>query len=375
MKSERIRVLFVNDHLGYLGGVNHGVTRYFLNVLPRLNSSTVEPSLCIFRGRHPASEQLKTAGVQTIFLNRRKWDPLVLSDLIRLVIDRDIEVLHLSGLRGCFLGRIAARITGRRAIIHQHDTNPLGSIQRFIQRRVAKWTDAALAISEPIRRFVIREFGIAGDRVETFYNGIPVSEFANHTPGARIRIHKELGISRFSRVIGIIGRLSPEKGHELLIRAMPLLLDRCSDAILVVVGDGPTKRSCESLVYTLKLEQTVRFAGHRTDIADVLAAMDVVVMPSLREGFGYVALEAMAAKKPVVAFRVGGLPEAVIANETGFLVPLGDINRLAEALSEILSDTNLATRMSHGCCRHVGRFSIDRHVLRLEQMYISLARS
>ena len=138
MNRDRIKVLFVNDHLGYPGGVIHGATRYFLNVLPRLNRDEIDLKVCFFRERHPAAEQLEAAGICPIFLNRRKWDLRVLRDLIHLVREHDADILHLNGMKGCLLGRCAARVTGRHAIIHLHDVNPPGLVTGFLQRRVAR---------------------------------------------------------------------------------------------------------------------------------------------------------------------------------------------------------------------------------------------
>ena len=375
MQGEPIRVLFVNDHAGYPGGVIHGVTRYFLNVLPRLDPSKVNASLCFLRDRHPAAAELEGRGLRPVFLNRGNGDPRALMGLVRLVRARGVDILHVAGMKGLLLGRIAAGITRRHAIIHLHDTKSIGVIMRFVQRRVARWTDLALGVSDPVSTLAIREFGISPDRVQTLHNGIPVGEFASPSPAARSRIRRELGISETAPVIGITGRLSSEKGHELLIRAMPLLLDRLPAAVLVVAGDGPTRPACQSLVDRFDLAEAVRFAGYRTDIPDVLAAVDVMAMPSLREGLPYAALEAIAAGKPVVAFAVGGLPEIVIDNITGFLAAPGDNVRLAEALSEILSDRDLSARLSEGCHRHAQNFTLERHVQRLEEIYTSVARS
>ena len=105
--------------------------------------------LYILRGWHPFAERLQTAGVQPSFLNRQKQDLRALTDLIRLIDELDIKVLHLAGMKGCLLGRIASRITSRPAIIHIRDMLPIGSTVHFVQRRLARWTDLALAISGP----------------------------------------------------------------------------------------------------------------------------------------------------------------------------------------------------------------------------------
>ena len=283
-------------------------------------------------------------------------------------------MLHLSGMKGCLLGQIAARITGRRTIVHLHDINPLNPVIRFLQQRLTgRWTQFALVVSEAVRRLAVRDFNIPGDRIEVLHNPIEVSNFANPATDARERIRKEFQISSGARVMGIIGRLSPEKGHTLLIQVLPTLLATCPEAVLLIVGDGPMRKQCESLVQSLQLGYAVRFAGYRTDIADILAALDVVVMPSDREGFGLAALEATAAGKPVVASRVGGLPEIVIDGETGLLVPSGEPEELLKALLRILTDTALAARQSEACRLHAQKFTVEQHIERLQEIYRSVA--
>jgi glycosyltransferase involved in cell wall biosynthesis len=142
---------------------------------------------------------------------------------------------------------------------------------------------------------------------------------------------------------------------------------------LIVVGDGPTKSECESIAGGLGIERAVRFAGYRNDVPDILDAVDVVAMPSFREGFGYSALEAIAAGKPVVASRIEGLPTIVQDGRTGFLVEPGIADELIEALCKLLCDLKLAERMALDCRRHAQEFTLDRHVDRLEEIYRRIA--
>lgn len=145
---------------------------------------------------------------------------------------------------------------------------------------------------------------------------------------------------------------------------------RCPDAVLLIAGDGPARGDCESLVRSLGLESVVRFLGHRQDVPDLLASMDVVAVPSVGEkSFGYSALEAIAAGRPVVAFVSEGLRQIVLDGTTGFLVPKGDVDRLATSLADVLTDGALAKRLGEGGRLHAQAFSIERHVRRLERLY------
>ncbi len=371
-----VRVLIVSDHLGGAGEASHGGTTYFLTVLPGFDRSRIEPTLCILRPRHAVADQFEAIGIRPVFLGRQKWDPRALTDLIRVVREHEIDVLHLIAMKGVLLGRIAARVTGRPAVIHLHDTLPMAPWLRFLQRRLAPWTGAALAVSQSVREMVINELRIPAERVEVLHNGLHIDRFANRPPGARRRIRRELGLGESTPAIGVIGRVTrePDKGHATLIRAMPAVLNQCPYATLLVVGDGPARGACESLVETLGLESAVRFTGQRDDIPDILAALDVVAMPSESEGLPYAALEATAAGRPVVAFRVGGVPEVVVHGETGLLEPKGNVAGLAEALAQVLNDPDLARRLGEGGRRHAQAFTVERHVRRLEEIYLVLGR-
>jgi glycosyltransferase involved in cell wall biosynthesis len=367
-------VLFVNDHLGYDGGVVHGVTRYFLNVIPRLDRR-VEAQACFLRGPHPAADWMRKAGIEVTCLGRGKHDPRALTDLIWMVRGRRIDILHLAGMKSIFLGRVAAQRAGCRAVIHLHDTQSLGPVMGFLQRRVARWTDAAVGVSEAVSRLAIIEFGIEPRIATTIHNGIPIEEFASPPLDARQSIRRECGIEADAPVVGMLGRLSSEKQPMLLISALPRLLAIHPRAVLLIVGDGPLRIECQDLAIRLGITAAVRFVGQRTDVPSMLAAMDVVAVPSSREGFGYAVVEAFAAGKPVVAFRVDGLTETIVNGETGFLVPPKDAAGFVDAISNLIREPILARRMGERGRNGARAYSIDAHVRRLEVLYERLADS
>jgi glycosyltransferase involved in cell wall biosynthesis len=364
-----IRVLFVNDHLGYDGGVIHGVTRYFMNVIPRLNSAVVEAQACFLRQPHPAAQRLREAGIAADFLARTKHDPRALWDLMSLVRRRHIDILHLAGMKSILLGRLAARRAGCRSVIHLHDTQRLGPALGLLQRRLAPWTAAAIGVSDAVSRLAVADFGIEPEVAITIHNGIPIEEFASPPPHARQSIRREFRIDADAPVIGMVGRLSFEKQPMLVLSALPRLLREHPRAILLIAGDGPLRMECESLAARLGISAAVRFAGQRTDVPSMLAAMDIVAVSSSREGFGYAVVEAGAAGKPVVGFRVDGLLETIRHGETGILVPPQDATALVAALSRLLSDSTLAMRLGEAARYHARAYSIDQHVRRLEALY------
>jgi glycosyltransferase involved in cell wall biosynthesis len=175
------------------------------------------------------------------------------------------------------------------------------------------------------------------------------------------------------KVIGIIGRLAEVKGHDTLIRAMPAVLAKEPKARLLIVGDGPQRPALNQRLHELGLLGHVTFTGQISNVGAALRAIDVVAMPSLREGLPYALLEAMALDRPVVASAVGGLAETINHCENGVLFRVGDAQALAKALLSVLGDTDLKQTIVRGSRNTVEDFDIARHVDRLVAMYNALA--
>jgi glycosyltransferase involved in cell wall biosynthesis len=372
-----LRVLFVQDHLGQSADSIHGVTRYLLSTLPALDRRAIEPSLCVLTPWHPVGGPLLEAeGIEPVFLGRAKWDPRVALDLIRLVRAGAIDVLHVSGFKAAMLGRIAALAAGRAAIVHLHDARPMAPWVRLIQRRLAHGTDAAIVVSEALRGVAVADYGMPPGRVQVLYNGVDCDAFARVPADARFRVRQELGLADDARVIGMVGRIEAGKGLKPLLEAMPAVRARCPRAVLLVVGDGPTRPDGERLVQQLGIGAAVRFTGFRRDIPELLAAMDVMAAPAIaEEGLGYAVLEAMSAALPVVATRCGGLAETVVHGETGLLVAKGNVPELADALVTILTDEAGRGSFAAAARRRSAAFSVAGHVDQLQALYRHVAQA
>jgi glycosyltransferase involved in cell wall biosynthesis len=370
--SGPLRVLFLSDHLGHANGRIHGVTTYFMETLPAFDRTRVTPTLCILKPTHRAAAHFVAAGVQPIFLGRAKWDPRSFIDLIRLLRQREIDLLHVSGEKSLLLGRVAAHLTGRPAIAHFHDTLPAPPWMRAVQRRLAPWTAAAVAVSDWVRDWAIGELALPPERIKVLHNGHNVGRFATPGPDARARLRRELEAGTATPIIGVIGRIDAVKGQTLMIRAMPRVLERQPGALLVLAGDGSERMRCQKLVRKLGIGRAVRFLGQRDDVPDLLAALDVVAMPSLSEALPYVALEAAAAGRPVVAFRTGGVPELVLHERTGLLVPPGDVAALADKLCRVLEDADLRQTLGEHGRAHAQQFTVARHIRGLESLYANV---
>jgi glycosyltransferase involved in cell wall biosynthesis len=327
--------------------------------------------LCAFAPPHPIASRFEAVGIKPTFFGRRKWDPRCLFDLVRLARSCNADLLHLEGRTSFPFGRLGVRAARLPSTLHFHCMLPLPRIRSFLNRQLisSRWT--AIAVSDAVRKWAMQDLRIAPDRIRVLYNAVDVDRFASPHPAARVRVRGEFALGDDTPVIGLIGRLDVvQKGQDVMIRAMSMVRARRRDAMLLLVGDGPDRARCAALVHHLGLDEAVRFAGHRSDIADILGAVDVVAMPSVCEdALPLVALEASAAGRPIVAFESGGVPEIVLHDQTGIIIGKGDMVGLSEAIVKLLELPDLAKRMGEGARRHVSQFGLSQHVSELMDLF------
>ncbi len=205
-------------------------------------------------------------------------------------------------------------------------------------------------------------------------NSVDVERFAAVPRSAREQVRGEWGIPPDACLLGVVGRLEEQKGHHALLAAAAL---RNLPALrIVIVGDGLLRVAIEEESRHLGLAERTVFAGARSDVPAVMAALDLLVLPSLWEGLPMVALEGMAAGLPVVATAVGGIPEAVVDGETGVLVPAGNVEALADALASLAHDPWRRRQMGQaGQQRARALYDIERMIERVEGVYAAALRT
>lgn len=283
--------------------------------------------------------------------------------LAELMRRHRFDIVHTHNSKAGIVGRLAARLAGVPTVIHTvhgfafHDAeSPLRrSLFRAVERAAAHWCDGLIFISRPLEAWADRE-GI-GRTVphRVIYSGIDVAAF-HAADGLEVR--RQLGINPDAIVVGIVSKLWEGKGHEALLRAWQRVVERWTGGpspILLVVGEGPLQARLEGVAAELGISSSVIFLGFRADIPAVTKALDISVLPSAFEGMGRVILEAMAAGKPVVASRVGGIPDLVLPDETGFLVQPNDADALLEPLERLLKNGSLRRSMGSSALRALSR--------------------
>ncbi|AGP33320.1 glycosyltransferase [Sorangium cellulosum] len=228
----------------------------------------------------------------------------------------------------------------------------------WADRRTLRWHDGVVVVSEA-QRAAVRACGVSEARIFHVPNAIDLDRMPPPVP--RARLLAELGLDASVRLVGAVGRISPEKGQRSLVEAFAAVARADPRAALVLVGDGPDEAAVRADVAARGLGDRARLLGLRRDGAQLIGALDVLALPSRTEGLPNVVLEAFAYGTPVVASAVGGVPELVLDGETGWLVPPGRPDALARALLDALARPEEAgARATRARARLLSRFTAER---------------
>lgn len=272
-------------------------------------------------------EDFRNVGVSThVFEKKGKIGLGVIWKLWRFLRCEKPDIVHTHLFGGDTWGRIAAILARVPVIIStEHNTNfDEGWTKRRVKKFLSLFTKKIVAVSEAVKNYSVSRDKIKEKKITVIENGINFEKFAEIP-------EKEFGDPP---VIGVVGRLEEQKGHKYLFEALNLI--KTIPWTLWVVGDGSKKNELERLVKDLNLRERIIFLGARKNVAEILSGIDIFAFPSLWEGLGLAVLEAAAAGKPIVASRVGGIPEIIEDEKTGILVEPKNVKSLADGLERVL---------------------------------------
>lgn len=333
---------------------------------------------------HPVfCSQLTADGVEVINFRgiQRAVNPIkdvgAIGRLAGLLVAEPFDIVHTHTSKGGIIGRAAAMLSCTPAIIHTvhgfafHEASGrCGTVAyQLVERTAAHWCDLIVTVSEHHAR-VATQIGIPVDKVVAIPNGLSVPVPAVNPQHVR----EQLAVGPDTTMLLSVGRLATQKGLEHLIRATSLLNDGAhSKYRTVIVGEGELRAPLETLARELSLNGTVRFMGFRTDVADLLAAADMVVLPSLWEGLSISLLEGMAAGKPIVTTSIPSNLEATAGGHAAYLVPPGDVAALAKAVRALAGDPARRERLATAArCRYLSHYSEQAMVASYMRCYESL---
>jgi glycosyltransferase involved in cell wall biosynthesis len=339
-----------------------------------LRQGTYAPRLYSVCGSGPLTEVLPEQGIPCLpFTKRGRLDIRLLVLLAQEFRRRRIRLVHTHHLGQLLYGGLAGRLAGARVIHTEHEFYTLNRrrSQRLL-RVLAACSERVTTVAQPVERFLRDQVRIPPWKLVTIPNGVQLELFRSVAPVER----SALGWNDTDLIIGCVARLQPEKGHAVLLEAFRQVRTRVPSARLLLVGDGDERSTLAGMAESWNFNGAIRFLGSRDDIPQLLSTCDIVALASFHEGQPMALLEAMAARRAVVATSVGGVPDLVHHGKTGLLVPPGDAPALAEALGRLLQDERLRSRLADEACGEVQeRFSFARTLEQYEAVYTAALRA
>jgi len=375
MSDRPVRVTYVIDKLHRAGAQVH-----LGQLAAGLDRRRIEAAvICLLEGG-PVAEELRARGIPVEILGLGVlYAPRGLAGIARLarrLRRNDPDVLHTYLVSSNIFGTVAGRLAGVPAVVtSRRDTGFSRNrrLQLFEEWLVNPLVDRVVAVSPAIADATRRERGLRPERILTIENGV---DLAALEPGLRLRdeTRGSWGLSADDKAVGVVGHLSPIKGHGDFLRAAALVAAAHRRVRFFLVGDGPLRSSLEALARDLGIGDRVVFMGARNDVSRQLGMLDVVVIPSHAEGMSNALLEAMAMGRPVVATAVGGNVDVVRDGVTGLLVPACEPAAMAGALADLLADPAMGARLGAAArCWVRQELGLERMLRRYEALYLSLA--
>lgn len=335
------------------------------------------------RGGNPIADELKHIGLPVDLIpvpNLRH--PLNLFRILRYFRFHRPQLVHTQLEFSDVLGTIAARILGIPSVSTIHVLDKSAEKKSKVIRLKLRWfvlgkfCSRIIAVSEKTRTHHLKTGALDPKKIITVYNGIDLSRFKDTNESQITKTKQALHLPLNRRIIITVAVLREPKGIQYMINALPKILEQIPDIHYLVVGDGEYGTSLKDLSTALSIQDHITFAGHRTDIPNLLACSDLFVLPTLGDALPTVLIEALAAGKPVVASDVGGVPEIIENGVNGVLVPPGDPSRLAVACLQLLKNKEQSNQMILAGRRTVWqRFDVDAQIKQLSNIYEELVTS
>jgi len=332
-----------------------------------------EPILGVIRNVYNPHEEIseeaeKSDIPHTVFLCQSQLDLKLVFSIRTFIKENRMDIIHCHGYKSNFYGLLASRGQVPAVATNHNWLTEHWKLKTycFLDSLWIRFFDRIVAVSDDVKKDMLR-YKVPGEKIRVIDNGVALERF--ETPVETKNMKKQLGVGEKTRIIGTVGSLVVEKGHIYLLAAARQILDEVKDLKFLVIGDGPLRKPLEERSEELGIKQHIIFTGQRKDIPELLQAMDIFVLPSIKEGLPIALLEAMAAKRPVIATRVGAIPKVIGNKNVGILVEPGDINGLRDGLLNLIRDPGRRDLLAREGFRRVStNFSSDemgKHYLKL----------
>jgi len=375
---DKISILFVIDGLEFGGG-----ERTFLQLIEGLSSKQYDIHIAT-SPRGIFTDVLIKKEAKPIPINlMKRFSFSTLRRLIKIIKENKINIIHSQGARADFYSRMATRLLKSKVGVVSTIAMPVegydvGLLRKriycFFDRFSERCVDRFIVISDELKKFLIDKHKIPPENIFKIYNGIELNEYhPDNSDKSSMKIRKEFGINKDEFLIAGIGRLVWQKGFEYLIDAVPRITKQIAKIKFLIVGEGPLKESLIEKSKKLEVEDKIVFTGFRSDIKEILTSIDILVMPSLREGFPMVTLEAMAMVKPIVATDINGIREQIDHDENGLLILPENPEAIADAIIFLFNNKEKSEQLGFAARKRAEeKFSIEEMIRKTKAVYEEL---
>jgi len=363
-----------------------GAERLMVPILKHLSRTEFEAHVCALQSKdgNPMADEIRALGIPVHCLeikHLRDWNAL--PRLIKYLKENGIDLVHTQLEFANILGNISARFLHLPSVCTIHvmpalDVKAKSKLHQKLEWFVLNYfCDRVISVSEEARAYHLQISGATPGQVSTIYNGIDLSGFLSLDREVEHgNVRADLGIPSDASLLTTVAVLRPPKGIQYVIRALPAILASNPNTYYLVVGDGSHRDALVEEVKKIGVGDRVVFAGMRRDVPRLLLASDVFVLPTLTEALPTVLAEAMAAKLPTIASRVGGVPEMMTDGQNGCLVEPEDVEGLARACIDLLANPEKRAAMGAEGWKIVNqKFNIEKQVDQLEALYIAQLRA
>ncbi|MBA2113083.1 glycosyltransferase [Bremerella alba] len=337
-----------------------GAETLLVNLIRRMDRHRFAPELCCMKELGPLGEEMQKEVPTFHNMLSSKYDLRVVPRLTELFSMREIDAVVTVGAGDkMFWGRLCAWLAGVPVVASAiHSTGWPDSIN-WLNRRLTSMTDRFIGVAAPHGKHLVEVEGFPQQKVTVIPNGIDTDRFVANGQ-TREQIRREWGVSEETAVCGIVAALRPEKDHALFLKAAARVVRQAPQSHFVIVGDGPQRPEIEALRDELCLQDHVTMTGSRSDIPELLSAMDCFALTSKNEASPVSILEAMSTQLPVVAPRVGSIPDAVDDGVNGLLVQASNLDETANAMVTLMQDADKRAEMGKAAREKVLRYgSLD----------------
>lgn len=306
-------------------------------------------------------------------LNQSKaYDVRAVWNLNKLLRQRNVDVLHVHLPYSGIMGRIASRMSPVKAVVYtEHNLwQRYHKATSLFNKMTYRWNDAVIAVSREVERSIRDNYSVNGKpALDVIHNGVDIEQLQSVVDTGR-DIRPEFGIPADHALVAHVANFTPKKRHCDLLHAIKLVKDQNPKVTFILVGQGPLQDQMKEQATELGINDNVVFAGFRLDAADIMAAADMFVLPSQFEGMPVSMLEAMALGTPVIAARVGGIPEVLEDNRDGILIDPKNPKQLADNVLKLITDKTLKKTLADNALEKVRQhFSIEDMVHSTESVY------